>query len=114
MREQLSNASPMGWQAEDTHHAGAAVPACGIAGVWGNAVPPDDIPNLSFVPINHAAPLMNQPVGLGCGIGAMDLHLVIFGSAGTLLTALTGNHQNLYILGKPVNIRVELALHLRP
>lgn len=94
----------MGRQTENAHHARAAVPPGGIAGVGRDTVSPDDVPNLSLAPINNAPPSMHQAVSLGCGVGTVDFHFVVLRSPGALLAAFAGDDQNFDILRKFVDI----------
>ena len=73
---------------------------------------PGDLPDPGLVPVDDAAPLVDQPAGFRRGVGAVDLHLVVFGTPSTFLAAFTGNNENLCVLSQRVNIGVQLAFHL--
>ena len=66
--------------------------------------PLDDLPDLGLIPVDNAAPLMYQTVGLGGGIGTVNLHLVVLGPPGALLTAFTGDDQDFYVFCQRVNV----------
>ena len=62
-----------------------------------NMPPLDNLPDLSLIPVDDAAPLVYQTVGLGSGIGAVDLHLVVFGASSALLPAFSRDNKQLCV-----------------
>ena len=110
--EQLPNTCPVPGQAEDTHSTGTAVPSGSVAGMGRNAPPLDDLPDPGLVPVDNAAPLVNQPVGPGGRICAVDLHLVVFGASSALLPAFSRDNKQLCVRCSILNVGIQLILHL--
>ncbi len=87
VREQLPDTSPVLGQTENAHSTGATVPSGGVTGMGCDVPSLDDLPDLGLVPVDDAAPLVDQPVGPGSRIGTVDFHLVVFRASSALLPA---------------------------
>ena len=87
IREQLPDTGPVLGQTENAHSTGATVPSGGVTGMGCDVPSLDDLPDLGLVPVDNAAPLVNQPVGPGGRICAVDLHLVVLRASSALLPA---------------------------